>query len=207
MIKNSHSLMKNTILAYKQSVKHFMKSLMKVAPVLSCALTPEYSLAEGHTTIGAHIHGLSEMSIAIEKQRLVIELVSPAIDFVGFEHRAKTEENIELVNKLEKQLSKHDQVFSFTGGNCQLISKHIDLSNLKNTLDNHKHHNEEKINNHGEVIANYDYHCEKASELSLITVKVFNLFPSVKEIQAMWITEVHQGAELLNAKNEVINLR
>lgn len=199
--------MKNTILAYKQSIKHFIKSLMKVAPVLSCTLTSEYSLAEGHTTLGAHIHGLSEMSIAIEKQRLVIELVSPAVDLVGFEHRAKTAENIKQVHELEKQLSQHNEVFSLTGGGCRLISKLIDLSNLKNTLDNHKHHNEEKINNHGEVIANYNYHCEKASELSLITVKVFNLFPSVKEIQAMWITEIHQGAELLNAKNEVINLR
>lgn len=167
------------------------------------------STAEEGTILRTHAHGLSEMNIAIENQKLIIELISPAIDLVGFEHKAKTSISINKVKKVEKRLSEHNEMFSLSGGNCQLISTFIDVSNLTSIADDHQHHQEHshKKNTHSEVIANYDYHCEKVSELSSITVKVFHLSTSVKEVQAIWITEMYQGTERLNAKNNVINLR
>lgn len=182
----------------------------KVIAALFCfSATHLCSIAEEGTILRTHAHGLSEMNIAIENQKLIIELISPAIDLVGFEHKAKTSISINKVKKVEKRLSEHNEMFSLSGGNCQLISTFIDVSNLTSIPDDHQHHQEHshKKNTHSEVIANYDYHCEKVSELSSITVKVFHLSTSVKEVQAIWITEMYQGTERLNAKNNVINLR
>lgn len=180
-----------------------------IVALLCFSVTHLCSMAAEGATVNTHAHGLSEMNVAIENQRLVIELISPAIDLVGFEHKAKTKKSINKVKKVEKRLSEHNEMFSLSGGNCQLNSSFIDVSSLINIPDDHQHHQEHshKKNTHSEVIANYDYHCEKVSELSSITVKVFQLSISVKEVQAVWITEMYQGTERLNANNNVINLR
>ncbi|KGJ88353.1 ZrgA family zinc uptake protein [Colwellia psychrerythraea] len=201
--------MKNNIIAWKQQINHVIKLCVEVGIVLFCSFIHIHSSAKEGAILSTHAHGLSEMNIALENQKLVIELLSPAIDLVGFEHKAKTEKSINKVKKVETKLRKHNDIVSLSGGNCQLISTFIDVSNLTNIPDDHQHHqvHSNKKNNHSEVISKYDYHCEKISELSSITVKVFHLFTSVKEVQAIWITEIHQGAERLNAKNNVINLR
>lgn len=190
-------------------MKRISFTYKRIAALFFFSVTHIYSVAEEGTILKAHAHGLSEMNIAIENQKLVIELISPAIDLVGFEHKAKTEKSITKVKKTKKKLSKHNDIFSLSGGNCQLISTFIDVSNLTDIPGDHQHHQDHsnKKNNHSEVIANYDYHCEKVSELSTITVKVFHLYTSVKEVQAKWITEMHQGSVILSAKNNVINLR
>jgi hypothetical protein len=180
-----------------------------------CCVMSIYSLAKENTRQLAHVHGLSKISVAIEKGKMVIELKSPAVDLVGFEHKAKTEYDINNVKKVQIQLEHNSDMFVLTGGSCELINTFIDLSNLINDINSavpHQHHKQSnKENNtgntHQEITANYYYHCEKTPELSSITINVFQLFPRVKNIQSMWITEKKQGAKLLNATNKTINLR
>jgi hypothetical protein len=158
----------------------------------------------------SHIHGLAEITMVIENDRLEIEIKSPAMNLVGFEHKARTQKHIAAVNKAELLLSNPKEIFSFTGGHCKLINKSLDLSHIKKT---HHHLEKEstksihKQNNHSEVMAHYYYHCEKTSALSAITVTLFDMFPSLQKVYVMWATENQQGAITLSATNKVINLR
>ena len=86
-----------------------------IIALLFFSVTHLCSMAAEGTIVNTHAHGLSEMNIAIENQKLVIELISPAIDLVGFEHKAKTKKSINRVKKVGKRLSKHNEMFSLSG--------------------------------------------------------------------------------------------
>ena len=184
-----------------------MKKSIIVTIALFCFMSLMKSHAIEHTS---HVHGLAEMAIVIENDRVNIEIKSPAMNLVGFEHKAITQKHIAAVNTAELLLSNPKKIFSFAGAHCQLINKSIDLSPIKK-----EHHHVEKEhkksihkqNNHSEVTAYYDYHCEKKSALSAITVTLFDLFPSLQKTYVMWATETQQGAITLSATNNVINLR
>lgn len=170
------------------------------------------SLASESVTHDAHVHGLSEMTIAIEKQTLEIQIESPAVNLVGFEHKAQTKKDIATVEKAKLLLEHHAVVFSLSGGSCKLVNQFIDVSSITNTHHHPEKEHKHEINHsseisHSEVTAIYQYHCEKTSELSSITVTIFDLFPDIQEMQVMWISEIKQGAIMLNPTNKVVNLR
>lgn len=178
------------------------------------------SLANVSAKFTSHTHGISELTIAIEKQWLEIEIISPAINIVGFEHKALKDAELAAVKKATSLLIKHEQLFLLTGGSCVLDNQTIDVSSItasKFSNDSEYLHSHKSSNNHdnheyshtghGEVIANYRYHCKKASTLSAITVKVFDLFVGVSQINTVWINENKQGSVILNPTNKVINLR
>jgi hypothetical protein len=184
---------------------------------------------EQNTHLDAHVHGLSEMTIAIEGKILDIQLISPAINLFGFEHTASNKKEIALVNNAKALLSNTASLFSFSGGECSLINTAIDVSGLieldgdlhehqpkdKNkSHDDHnvqeasheEHESHESHENHSQVVANYRYHCEETTTLSAIRVLAFDQFLGIKNIRTMWITDTNQGVATLSAKRKIIRL-
>ena len=177
------------------------------------------SFAEQSTPLNAHLHGLSEITIAIDKQNLEIEIHSPASNIVGFEHRAITPADNAKIKAAKTLLSQPQTLFVFSGGNCNFIEQVIDLSSISsehhttNTSEHsHKHHDDNKqiktnhqADNHSEVSAYYRYQCHQASSISAIDFNMFVPFPGIEKIQAMWITPSQQGSLTLDANNNTVN--
>ena len=46
---------------------------------------------EEHASLDAHEHGVASLNVALDGQTLEIQLQSPAMNLVGFEHEAKSE--------------------------------------------------------------------------------------------------------------------
>ncbi|MCF7994732.1 MAG: DUF2796 domain-containing protein, partial [Chromatiaceae bacterium] len=40
---------------------------------------------------GAHVHGVGQLNVAVDGSALLVELISPAMDLVGFEHAPRNE--------------------------------------------------------------------------------------------------------------------
>ena len=175
---------------------------------------------EQGTSLNAHVHGLSEMTMAIEGGILDIQLISPTVNLFGFEHKASNKEEITIVNNAKALLSNAAALFSFSGGGCTLINTAIDVSGLIK-LDENKHEHQPKYNkkahdahsdqdtsheNHSQVVANYRYHCEEKSTLSAITVLAFEQFSGIQKIRAMWITDTKQGVVTLSAERKIMRL-
>jgi hypothetical protein len=175
---------------------------------------------EQGTSLNAHVHGLSEMTMAIEGGIVDIQLISPTVNLIGFEHKASNKEEITIVNNAKALLSNAAALFSFSGGGCMLINTAIDVSGLIK-LDENKHEHQLKHNkkshdthsvqdtsheNHSQVVANYRYHCEETSTLSAITVLAFEQFSGIKKIRAMWITATKQGVVTLSAERKIMRL-
>lgn len=189
---------------------------------LTSSLLHINSVAGEDTTFDTHVHGVSELTITIEKQQLEIEMISPAINIVGFEHRAITKKEQAIIRRAELRLSKHEDMFTFTGKNCVLTNQVIDTSSLttqhqeKNNWYNDSYkYNLEHLSEknmradigHYEVIARYSYRCIKTSTLPIITVTIFDLFSGISQINTRWLTDTRQGSSMLNINNQVINFR
>jgi uncharacterized protein DUF2796 len=178
--------------------------------------------------LAAHVHGLSELTIAMDSEELEIQFSSPAMDLAGFEHAAITREEIETIESLEAQLRKFETLFTFSGARCDHIETLIDLSGLMSSSgrDNdhhdspdehkdeaedeheggHEHESHEQSGSHSEVVVNYTYRCENTANLSAISVELFEFFPGIQEIHVMWIKQENQGSAELSSGNRVIEM-
>src|SRR5690606_8718325 len=90
-------------------------------------------ILEKKSTLDAHVHGLSELTIAAERNFLEIQFISPAMNLVGFEHKAKTLKDIATVENVALTLHQHDMLFLLSGVDCKHTNTSIDLSNLIDT--------------------------------------------------------------------------
>ncbi len=189
--------------------------LMKIIAlifVLSSPLIYAEKPREQHIGLDAHVHGLSELTLAMEGKTLEIELKSPAMNLLGFEHKASKKNDIAAVENTLSLLGKPDSLFSFSGGRCSVKGSSIDVSAVLDS--DHKLHKDEAEaddyeheEGHSEISASYQFSCDSLVTLSAITVKLFDIFPGIQQIRAMWITEKQQAGKTLDADNRIINLR
>lgn len=142
----------------------------------------------------AHLHGLAELTLVIEGEALEIELESPAANIVGFEHKAKSKEQIAAVEKARELLESSKDVFAFSGGDCEIQQVSADLD----ALGHHDGHSEHHESEHSEVTASYRFQCPQANQLESVSVNLMALFPGIETLKVQWITEQHQGAVDLN---------
>lgn len=155
---------------------------------IAFAGSTQLSQAEQHAaSLDAHVHGLSELTIAMEGETLEIQFSSPTMNLVGFEHKANAKEDIAAIESAEAQLRNHKTLFLFSGDRCDHVKTSIDLSDLIESNDHeHTHHNHSTKHNdeheheahtqndsHSDVVVNYTYRCENTSSLSAITVDFF----------------------------------
>ena len=110
-------------------------------------------------SLDAHVHGLSELTIAMEGNRLDIQFESPAMNLVGFEYKATSKKDIATVKNAESLLSQPDALFVFFGADCQLIKTSTDTSALieedhhhskthKDHDDHHEHNDHDDHHGH-----------------------------------------------------------
>ena len=185
-------------------------------------------LAQQNTdSLDAHVHGLSELTIAMDAQLLEIQLISPAMNLVGFEHKASSKKDIAAVEQAESILRQHDSLFLVAGGGCKHLETSIDSDDLLETdnhhsdhsdhsdhaKDSHKdeHHHDHKEHeqgeSHSEIVASYSFSCKDSSKLSAITVSLFEQFPGIENINAMWVMLSKQGSVMLSANKSTIEFK
>lgn len=189
---------------------------------VSAAQIVKADYAKEHTThLDSHVHGLSELTIVMEGTLLEMTLTSPAMDLIGFEHKASSQQDIALVENAGLLLSQSEVLFLFSGGRCVLINTSIDLASfIQGDNDEHVHHepfneyehhndhdNHVNSNSHSDIAANYQYRCKNKASLSSITVNLFEFFPGIHKIRTMWVKQTQQGSATLTKNNRTIEFR
>ena len=154
---------------------------------------------------GAHVHGEAVMNIVLDGYALFIELDSPAINLIGFEHEPNNEDQKSAILNAKQTLASADRLFHFATTKCLLKNVEIEVPYIKNHEDkNHQHHSPEMHHEHADFHASYTFQCEQPKDLKEISVKLFAHFPSVQEIRAQWIFQGKQGTASLTANNYTI---
>ena len=178
-------------------------------------LVPSVYAENNGTRLDAHVHGLSVLTIALEGESLDLQLTSPAMNIVGFEYKAASKKDIEAVKTAKSILSQPEVLFLLSDKDCKPINIDVDISGLieednheqhdhKENDDHKDHHDHDKHKSHAEIVANYSYSCNESSKLSSIKVSLFESFPGIETINAMWVMPSKQGSVRLSAKNSTI---
>lgn len=173
------------------------KKVMALA--LGCAqLFPLLVIAAERIEHESHVHGLVDMMLVVDQDKVNISLDSPAMNLVGFEHQAKTETELNKVYEVETTLKQAAQLFAFKGSACEVGEMAIDVSGLIGA-DEHEHH-------HADLKAQYQFSCDNTDTLSEIDILLLQEFPEIEHINVEWISKNKAGVSKLSQENTSISL-
>ena len=120
-------------------------------------------------SLDAHVHGLSVINVVQEKNKVLFDVEMPGFDTVGFEYKAKSQKDKDLVKNALNMLKNPVNLFSIpSAANCKM------LNNSSTIL-------EEK--NHTEFRAKYEYNCSNITKFSSITFNIFDSFKNSKDLE------------------------
>ena len=120
-------------------------------------------------SLDAHVHGLSIINVVQEKNKVLFDIEMPGFDTVGFEYKAKSQKDKDLVKNALNMLKNPVNLFSIpSAANCK-------MSNNSSTILEEK--------NHTEFRAKYEYNCSNIIEFSSITFNIFDSFKNSKDLE------------------------
>lgn len=94
-----------------------------------------------HRELGAHVHGQGNLNIAVEGQRVSMELSVPGADIVGFEHEASTDEQKAALKTAKEKLADALSLFRLSGeAGCKVAEAKITFETEED--GDHKDHHE-----------------------------------------------------------------
>ena len=120
-------------------------------------------------SLDAHVHGLSIINVVQEKNKVLFDIEMPGFDTVGFEYKAKSQKDKDLVKNALNMFKNPVNLFSIpSAANCK-------MSNNSSTILEEK--------NHTEFRAKYEYNCSNITEFSSITFNIFDSFKNSKDLE------------------------
>jgi hypothetical protein len=144
--------------------------------------------AEEHRQLGAHQHGHGRLNVAIEDNRVSMELEAPGADIAGFEHAPATEAEKAALDKAKAKLSDGMSLFLLpSAAGCRLTGSTISMESdyggeARDTRGAHDHQA------HSDFVAEYTMECTAISRLTSITFEYFKVFPGAQELDISLIT-------------------
>lgn len=176
-----------------------------------------------HRQRGAHMHGVGRLNLAMEGRELHVELISPAANIVGFEHRPRTVEQRTALEHAMRQLSDGERLFALPAeADCTLgqASVHTELlpahdgsrsgvgvgehsadhSHDEEHGEHPEHEHEGEDEAHADIEASYVFGCGEPEKLRYLDVLLFDPFPAMERLEVQFIRGANQGAAELSEK-------
>jgi hypothetical protein len=168
---------------------------------------------EAHGSLDAHEHGVAQLNVVLDGQALELELESPAMNLVGFEHAAKSDADKAKVAAAHSQLQEPLALFGLNAGDCTVSKQELESPLFavkeKQHAHGHKHEHKEQHGDHdsehsehSEIHAHYQLDCKTPGALKQLNLgELFKRFPATEKIQVQLIgPNGQQGLELTPAQ-------
>ena len=179
-----------------QNLARVVVRVSLIFAISTSAFGNEIKTHSEHTeSLGPHIHGKAQVHIVLDDSQLSVELHSPAMNLLGFEHGIGSAEDQTMVEVTRARLKNPTDLFFFNDGGCVLKHQSADFSDL--LIANSSSHNDIKVS--------YAYLCEKPGRLHSVLIRLLDIFPHITSLQVQWIIHNRQGTEILNHENNKIN--
>jgi hypothetical protein len=175
---------------------------MKKLPLLLLVYIVTALASENHREHDAHMHGHAKMTMALSGNVLELELDTPTMNLLGFEHRATSLDDKKKLKETVDFLSRPSNWMSIDNNtNCNLDSIHVDSSLLVNDDHGYEH------SDHADFEIAVKYTCTNAQKLKSINFSgLFNKFQGLEEIDVEWLTDELQSSTELDNSHTIITL-
>ena len=115
-------------------------------PLAAAHAVDEHDHDHEHGSLGAHEHGVGRLNAALDGQTLELELESPAMNLVGFEHAATSDADKAKVAAARAQLEKPLALFSLpAAAGCKLVSQELESPLFGDKPDAERSHAEQLV--------------------------------------------------------------
>nr|WP_082708929.1 DUF2796 domain-containing protein [Marinobacterium profundum] len=187
--------------------------------------------AEFEQQYDGHAHGVAQLDLVLDGSELMLQLYSPAMNLVGFEHRARSASERQAVDAaLEglhqaEQMIKLDAAAGCTLRHAEVTQALLDTEERSETAEHghaeeHAHEDEhdhtrahepegqgEAGRAHTDFEVSYAFHCTAPEKLTSIGLAFFARFPGLETLDVRMITADGQRALTLDSHNIDIGLR
>ena len=159
-----------------------------------------------HGSLGAHEHGIGRLDAALDGKTLALELKSPAMNLVGFEHAATSDADKAKVAAARALLEQPLTLFNLPkAAGCEVENQELESPLFGDTPDADDDHDEdakdEHHHDHSEIHAHYQFTCAKPDALKTLDLaNIFNSFPATQKIQVQLIGPSGQQGVDVTAK-------
>ncbi|MBR7520227.1 DUF2796 domain-containing protein [Pseudomonas juntendi] len=157
-----------------------------------------------HGTLGAHEHGVAKLNVVLDGNTLELELDSPAMNLVGFEHAASSDADKAKVAAVRQQLEQPLKLFGLaSAAGCkedqQALESPLFGDAAKADDDGDEH---EKGHMHSDINAHYQLTCASPEKLTQLDMApLYKAFPATQKINVQLIGPNGQkGVETSPAK-------
>ena len=151
-------------------------------------------------TVGAHEHGVVRMGLAVDGQRISLNLEIPAATVFGFEHDPETEEEIGVVSEAMETLNTRvgEVIAVYSELACELedvevvSAPEVDEEHAHSDDEEHAHSDDEDA--HSEVRVAVSWFCAQSVEGTDATLRLGSLWPDAELVDLTVITSMGQAA-------------
>ncbi len=175
-----------------------------------------------HARHGAHLHGVAELTVALEENAIEMMFTAPAASVVGFESEAASSEQLKAVEDARLVLRDPFRLVTFVGKKCDLIQAVVDLTAISSSQKDEHHGHDEGHDDHEEghddhdsadgeeshtdIIAKYEFECSSDGRLKKLEFGPDELLFGLDKVNVMWVSESGQGAAEVTADQLVVEL-
>jgi len=197
---------------------HFVIRLLFASLCSSIAVAAEQPHEHEHEQHHSHVHGQAELLVAVDGQWLELELASPAMNIVGFEHPPANAAQAETVHRAIIRLEQPATLFLLpAAAGCELAEAEVETGLMAHAEHPQKHGQAPAEEHHpagpavsdeahAEFHAHYRYQCRQPAALDHISVQLFEHFPGLQQIRAQAISDHGQHAAELNKQHNRLAL-
>ncbi|WP_409281157.1 DUF2796 domain-containing protein [Pseudomonas defluvii] len=170
-----------------------MRRLLLALPFALLPLTAAHAEKHhdhAHGSLDAHEHGVAHLNVVLDDKTLELELESPAMNLVGFEHAANSAADKAKVAAVRKQLEQPLTLFGLaSAAQCTETDEALESPLFGDTPSDDDasddHHAEHE---HSEIHAHYQLTCEQPGKLADLDLSpLFKAFPATQKITVQLI--------------------
>lgn len=135
-----------------------------------------------------HVHGQAFMDLAVDGERVEIELRAPAHDLVGFERQPANAEERAKELEARRAMLDHANLWQFSvAAGCVAETPTLEVPGTAGKDHDHDHdhdhgHDHGDGHEHSDWIARYAFRCGNPTALRAIDTGLFERFPSLQAI-------------------------
>jgi hypothetical protein len=173
---------------------------MKIPGLLAASLF--FALPAAHAA-KAHVHGEGKLDVAIDKEKITLNLELPLDAAVGFERPPKNDKEKAALVAADKALQNAAALFVPTpAANCTVQSAAVKVPNLGGgAKHDHAHEGEE---HHADIDANYVFRCANPAAVKGIETTIFKNFNRLYRLEVQRAGPAGQGAARLTPNKPVL---
>lgn len=147
----------------------------------------------------AHVHGAAKLQVIQDGSAVSIRLESPLDSLIGFEHAPRTAKQKQAVAQMVERLRQPQSLYALTPA-AQCMPSPVQLKAPVLNLGATDKSASVKDSEHAELEAEMTFNCSTPAALKGVDVKLFDVFPGIRRLDAQVVGPRGQSATRLTPK-------